>query len=33
MKTKDDNGWDENVGKYHSKVAFPDFFRNETYDW
>ena len=30
---QDDNGWDANVAKYHSKVTFPDYFRNETSVW
>ena len=30
---QDGNGWDENVAKFHSKVAFPDYFREETHDW
>ena len=29
----DDNGWDENVAKYHSNVAFPDYFKEETAIW
>ena len=30
---QDDNGWDDNVARFHSKVAFPDFFRESTAAW
>ena len=30
---QDGNGWDENVAKFHSNVAFPDFFAPQTYEW
>ena len=30
---QDDGGWDDNIGRFHSDVVFPDFFKNETYDW